>query len=1132
MVYFERTAGDNLELAITSGHRTLGVNEDDWELLQDGVLGWTVESVFTPPAPQFGGRIATDLSAEMFERANSAYLRVPFEVPGQADFERLQLQMQYDDAFVAYLNGQEVARAGITGVPNWNSVADSDRPDEQATIWQAFDITSQLGLLQAGSNVLAIQGLNADTASNGFLLAARLDAVTLPPPELGFLSMPTRGAANGTTANSVLLPPTFSRPGGTFAAPIEVLLQHHLPHTEIRYTTDGSLPGLHSTLYEGPLQLENSTEVRARAFALNHVASEVVSQYYSFIAGETFAFDVEGRSLANFESELPILVIDTFLQPVTSSGFHPAAVVLHEPDDTGHTDLVGPADVVSRAGIRIRGSSSAANAKRPYALELRNDGDDFDRDLSLAGLPAESDWVLLGPYALDRSLTRDALVYDLSNQFGRYAPRTQYVEVFLNRDDFRVTSADYEGVYVLLEKLKSGPDRIDIEPAPPHATTEPEISGGYIFKIDRTDPGDDGFLVELGPQDIEEPLTQRILYVDPKEAEIEVRPDQPAERPEQAAFVQQFFNELNAAVYAPGFTHPDYGHYDNYIDVAAWIDNQIINDFPWNTSFPTLSAYFHLPREGKLRAGPAWDFDRSQEPADSRTDNDNPDTWGPSRLLLWWGRLFEDPDFHQAWVDRWVELRRDQLSEENLLGSLDRLANQIATAQARNFNRWPNVSPRSSSGFDSGALDGTWEGEVAHQKQWLLGRLAWFDSQHVLPPVWRQTDPAAPIVLSGPASALWYYTTDGSDPRLPGGRIAPQAQIYSGPIDPAGVTTLVARAYEPNFESTFVPSNVPWSGPATLVTPAASPLHGLRISEVQYHPAPATAAEALAGFADESAFEYIELVNIADATLDLRQVELIQTAVGGSQQGVAFDFGSGAVTHVQAGERVLVVRDMSAFAARYGEGLPVAGAWSGGLSNNREQLTLVWDGAEIQHFSYDDNWHSATDGSGPALELIDPRHPDLTSWGQAASWQPSQDSQGTPGVARVRGDFTADDVVDAADIDVLSAALRAGRQDRVFDLLGDGQVDNRDRSELVDNVLQTRLGDTNLDRAVNMDDGATLLMHLGTAGGWAQGDFDGDGWITGSVDGALLLAGLTADTAQALAQQVAEDLAGRLARGI
>jgi hypothetical protein len=103
-------------------------------------------------------------------------------------------------------------------------------------------------------------------------------------------------------------------------------------------------------------------------------------------------------------------------------------------------------------GIEIRGQSSQMFPKKQYGFETR-DSENEDIDVSLLGLPEEEDWILYAPYS-DKSLIRNALIYDISRDIGRYSSRLVFVELFLNNI--------YDGLYILMEKLKRDKNRIDI----------------------------------------------------------------------------------------------------------------------------------------------------------------------------------------------------------------------------------------------------------------------------------------------------------------------------------------------------------------------------------------------------------------------------------------------------------------------------------------------------------------------------------------------------------------------------------------------------------------------------------------------------------------------------------------------
>ena len=97
----------------------------------------------SPPSGSSGltPLIGLDLEGSMHGVNSSAYLRSEFEVADPTSLVQLILQMKYDDGFIAYLNGQEIARQNVTGAAAWNLAADQPRPDEGATEFQDIDVT-------------------------------------------------------------------------------------------------------------------------------------------------------------------------------------------------------------------------------------------------------------------------------------------------------------------------------------------------------------------------------------------------------------------------------------------------------------------------------------------------------------------------------------------------------------------------------------------------------------------------------------------------------------------------------------------------------------------------------------------------------------------------------------------------------------------------------------------------------------------------------------------------------------------------------------------------------------------------------------------------------------------------------
>ena len=113
-----------------------------------------------------------DLIDQMYARNATCYVRIPFAV--DADYGSLTLNVRYDDGFVAYLNGVEVARRNFDGTPAWDSRASASHSDSDAVVFESIDISNFINNLQQGDNLLAIQGLNASTTSSDFLISVEL----------------------------------------------------------------------------------------------------------------------------------------------------------------------------------------------------------------------------------------------------------------------------------------------------------------------------------------------------------------------------------------------------------------------------------------------------------------------------------------------------------------------------------------------------------------------------------------------------------------------------------------------------------------------------------------------------------------------------------------------------------------------------------------------------------------------------------------------------------------------------------------------------------------------------------------------------------------------------------------------
>jgi hypothetical protein len=121
--------------------------------------------------------ISIDLGQQMYGKQTTCYVRIPFTLDRDpATLNTVQLRARYDDGFVAYINGVEVARRNFTGEPAWNSAASAANDDAAAVSFEDIVLPSAKSCLKSGANVLAIQALNQSSTSSDLLIAVMLTA--------------------------------------------------------------------------------------------------------------------------------------------------------------------------------------------------------------------------------------------------------------------------------------------------------------------------------------------------------------------------------------------------------------------------------------------------------------------------------------------------------------------------------------------------------------------------------------------------------------------------------------------------------------------------------------------------------------------------------------------------------------------------------------------------------------------------------------------------------------------------------------------------------------------------------------------------------------------------------------------
>lgn len=845
LLFYERGGGSELEIFAAPG-RFSTWNSTNFRLVGDTVNGGL--SVVTIPfesdsSDSYLLSIRSNVETDMLNRGVSAYIRIPFVVTNISSVESLFLRIKYDDGFVAYLNGVEIARRNAPLNPAWNTPATAIH---NGVAQEIISIPEGISLLSDGTNILAIHGMNVNSGNTDFLIEAELVEFKLADSTYGYISPPTPGQMNIASYPDVAPKVQFSIPAGVYTNDVLYLdLSTPMSGAQIRFTLNGSNPTENSPIFTNgnPIRITQSVMVVAQATVPGFFPGPYTSSSYTML----------DSTMTNFTSNLPILILSTYGYTITTDMPERAPATITTFDNIrpgARVSALQRPQFHGRAGVEGRGQTSWGFPKKPYNIELRDDNNQ-DKDAPLLGMPAESDWALINLYN-DKSFMNDFLAHELFRQMGHYAVRARYVEVFLNGTDrpdggvdpsWRVGTNDYVGLYLLIEKIKIDKNRVNIS-TPESGLPGDPITGGYIFKKDKASPGDVLFYTISG---------QDIRFHDPK-------PDQLT--PIQQQWLKDYLNEFESVLYGSNWRDPVNG-YSKYIDVDSFVDNHWIVEFSKQIDGYRLSNFMQKNRGGKIKMEPIWDWNLSFGNANYLEGEFTNGWYWPlisANQHIWLRRLIAEPgdsDFNQKLIDRWAELRKGPFATSNVWAKIDEIASYITEAVTRDTNRFPRMhtyiwpNPNAITNI-------TFAGMVNYIKNFVANRANWIDKQFVPAPIFSRYSGThnAPLTMTAPLGTI-YYTLDGSDPRLPGGMISPNAIPYTGYFIPPPNSKIMARAFYTNQ----------WSAPAKAVFGYQPPK--IAVTELMYHPSPFPAG----GFKDEE-YEFIELTNTGNDPIDLTKMRL------------------------------------------------------------------------------------------------------------------------------------------------------------------------------------------------------------------------------------------------------------------
>lgn len=957
-----------------------------------------------------GGQLQNSIAGAMEGVNASAYLRFPFTVDDPSVFSSLLLRMRYDDGFIAYLNGVEVARANAPIFPDWNSAAVAPRSDAEAIEPVEWNITSALALLVPGDNVLAIHGLNVAANDSDFLISPELlaNSVTATPEDPRYFLTATPGAANGlgtstlgplvieashtpkvpldtdTLTVTARVSPTFNPVGG-----VQMVYR-------VMYSNAVTAPmfddGLHGDgapgdgIWGATIPAAASTNgqmVRYYIYATDLLANATRYPPYDNPKNSPEYFGTVVRNPAH-TNPLPVLQMFVPTQNIAlttnAAGTRCSVFWDEELYDNIEVNLHG-----QTTALVFPKRSMDFNFNTGYRFRWKR-GEDRVRAFDLLSTYADRAFMRL---VLGFETFRDAGVpthfaqpvrLDMNGAFNSVMHMVEQAnEDFLERNGLGDRGALYKMYFPLTNAYSGSAKKTRVNE--PNDDLAQLIAGLNLTGASRRN-----FLFD----NVDIPELVNFL-----------------------ATIQLVQNEDCC----------DYKNYYLYRDTEGTKEWKML---PWDLDLTFGRTFTGWINQGTNLTGGYFDtniywtnrwYGQIRPTPPGAVANFISEDHPLAEAL--WGI----PDGYDMFRRRWSTVQEEflQVSNTHPLAlkfekRVDEFFAQIQPDSVFDLAKWGTWWPSQNMAQAVSIFKTQY---FAPRRHWIFNTLRTNNGGPYLGP-----QPANAALLLGdieinPSSGNQdqeyiqvrnpnSYSLDVSGWKLgggvqftfkPGTVIPSNGAVYLSP----DVTAFRARVSGPRGgQGLFVQG--PYSGRlsargealtltdrtgrsvAVTNTPPAPSLaqQYLRVTEVMFHPAPPPPGY----FTNADEYEYIEFKNIGPVDLDVAGVTL--------SDGVAFTFPAGPASVLAPGARVVVVRNAIAFLSRYLNPSVIAGEFTGQLDNMGETIRVDdATGEKILEFKFSPTWYPITDGFGFSLEIVNDLAP-WDTWGLKASWKPSGYSFGSP----------------------------------------------------------------------------------------------------------------------------------------
>ena len=750
-----------------------------------------------------GPSIATDIRSRMQGVNASAYLRIPFTVADGPTPQSLALRMKYQDGFIAYLNGVEVARRNAPAEPRWDSTATAEHPPAAAAVFEDIDISAHMEALETGANVLAIQGLNLEANNPDFLILPELRAVTVTDLGDRYFTHPTPGAANDAGVLGVVADTKFDPDRGFYDSPFEVTIACSTPGVTIQYTTNGTEPSpTNGWVYSGPIPIRGTTTLRAGAFMPDYETRKTETQTYLFLDqvlaqngaglpqdwGRDWQLDPRVVTNAAYAGE--------FREDMKSL---PIVSVVMDPED-----FWGP------NGIYTQATSRGANYERPGSAEL------FFPDGSRKGFQINCGIRIIGSASRSGLTPKHGVGLVFKSEYGPSKLKFPFFDdspvdsfdILYFRPNFNMSWVRTDNSGPLNNGNADGAERTHAIYVRDQFTKESQLAMGqvsaherfvhlYINGVywglfnpsERTDASFAAAYLGGNKEDYD------AIFSDPSTVARAVDGDKTA------------WNTMMTLANQGLSSAAAYAQIQQYLEVTNLADYMMLNFYCATVDWPWQNWNAARRREpGAQFRFFAWDAEYTLETPpwvpDDRTGvgNDPSEADSPARLYQ---KLRQNPEWRLLFADRAQKhfFNEGALTTHAATARFLKLCDEIQGGIVGESARWGDVVRKNEP--------------YTRDKEWLTEKnrlLTQFFPQRTdrvlaqLKKIGLFPDVPAPtfnsrggvftqalrLILSAP-SGIIYYTLDGTDPRLPGGMVSSNALVYIEPINVSQPLRILAR---------------------------------------------------------------------------------------------------------------------------------------------------------------------------------------------------------------------------------------------------------------------------------------------------------------------------------------------------